>query len=701
MGSNKRYIHGSGARYFLREEDLDPLPSEEESPNLAAEIMVTAAEGLQDPLLLEDGEADPEFDYLSSDMTDQEIAHDAVEILDEGALREPILPPEEWIEKIHFAGPHQYELWPGVKADFVTIVNRFLHRDTSKNEEGKEAEEPLNLGILTGGIGAGKTRCAEVVLQYLIYWLLCHASPAKAIGMVASATINIAIFSTKFDKAKKVMYKRLRRYIDSTPWFNENHPPDHNIRNSMEWPEGIVVAPYPSTVQSAISEDMWLAVLDEANFWISSPEADRVDEVYLSLRRRMSSRFEEYDERWLILAVSSATDHNSFTEKVRPDAGIILSRSKWEAKGETFEGEPRFLIDLGNQQVAPRIVTDRKDKIHGRLLRVPVRFQKSAKADLSNFLRETYGIGVQTQRRLYGSWLQGYPWEPPTSEGDEFYVDPDPAAEIPKPRLLDSPIGRCIHVDLAVSGDWAGISCGYVEDTEWKEVEEGIMELVPRVVADFVIRWRSKIKAEELPLEKVRELIIWIAQHIPVLRVTFDGWQSKDSIQQLNKRGIVAELLSVDRSPAPHHYLKRLLAERRILVPYSSALVSELINLIVNPTNGKIDHPKRARGEGVKGSKDMADALAGMAYSCHQTLEGTADVLAPADLEFVILGQPRNRPVEPGNALAQEKPGEEAPSQKPQSYRTVSQKSSAQPFDDEPQPRRFLGSLHRLVRPGG
>ena len=553
------------------------------------------------------------------------------EELDETRVQEEILPPVDWVESLYHAGPQQYELWPGVKKSFIELTTKFFF---------EEHEKPFNLAVLSGGIGAGKTRIAEAFLHYTLYYLLCHANPPRAIGLPASAIINIALFNVKLEKAKKVMFKRLSRYIRATPWFKEKYPPNPQLKNSLDWTyldRSIIVSPYSSTVASAISEDMWIAVLDEANFWTASSETDLIDDVYFALRRRMRSRFEtESASNWLIMLVSSASDDRAFTDRMEPEADYVLKSTKWDAKGITFANEKKFFIVIPKNS-APYILQNEESHIPGaaRVLKVPERFRNEAEADISNFLRENYGIGVKTAKRLYGEWLRDVLWDDPIK--DEFLIDPDVFP--PMPRMLDHDANRYIHVDLAVTNDWCAIACGFVEDTQWKEIEEGLMELIPHIYYDFVIRWHSYDRNVELPIEKIRELILEIAKSYSIVSVTYDGWQSKDSIQLLNKKGIPAAYLSVDRTPDPHQYLKRLLYEKRISAPRSENLIRELENLIVDEKSGKVDHPSKF-SKHEKGTKDMADAMAGVAWGIHQGLEGKAKhFLNPAELEVVVIGK--------------------------------------------------------------
>ena len=63
----------------------------------------------------------------------------------------------------------------------------------------------------------------------------------------------------------------------------------------------------------------------------------------------------------------------------------------------------------------------------------------------------------------------------------------------------------------------------------------------------------------------------------------------------------------MDRTPDAYEILKSALYDQRVSIPKNKLLQSELLSLEVDAKTGKIDHPP-------SGSKDLADALAGVVY---------------------------------------------------------------------------------------
>jgi hypothetical protein len=112
----------------------------------------------------------------------------------------------------------------------------------------------------------------------------------------------------------------------------------------------------------------------------------------------------------------------------------------------------------------------------------------------------------------------------------------------------------------------------------------------------------------EINFAKIRELIYVMAKGgVPIRWVTYDSFQSRDSLQILRGKGFTSGLLSMDATPIPYDVLKTALYDTRVRFPKHDKLILELNTLEVDQKTGKVDHP-------VTSSKDIADAVAGVVY---------------------------------------------------------------------------------------
>lgn len=198
-----------------------------------------------------------------------------------------------------------------------------------------------------------------------------------------------------------------------------------------------------------------------------------------------------------------------------------------------------------------------------------------------------------------------------------------------------------IHADLAISGDRAGVAMAHVKNWDEHEVvtadEEGseVRQWVsrPNVKVDFAIAYEASKKtvpAREIQIRWVRQLIQDLrARGFIIAKVTYDGFQSADSMQILESWGIETDRVSTDRDTSIWQNLRDLFSEGRITIPFNQILLDEILSLMRMP-NGKIDHP-------IAGSKDIADAVACAAYDAvelggQEDEEGT--VAYPSEFSF-------------------------------------------------------------------
>jgi len=120
---------------------------------------------------------------------------------------------------------------------------------------------------------------------------------------------------------------------------------------------------------------------------------------------------------------------------------------------------------------------------------------------------------------------------------------------------------------------------------------------------------------DEIKFEDIRKKIYRLKDiGYNIAKISFDGWQSIDSIQTLNSSGFNAETFSIDRNPESYYTLKAAMLDGRMDFYYYKPFVEELQQL-EEIKGTKIDHPRQ-------GSKDVADAVAGVCYHAAQGTPG-------------------------------------------------------------------------------
>lgn len=165
---------------------------------------------------------------------------------------------------------------------------------------------------------------------------------------------------------------------------------------------------------------------------------------------------------------------------------------------------------------------------------------------------------------------------------------------------------RYIHVDLGLKRDRAAICMVHSPGVRNIEVEEGVFEKLPVVKMDLVHFWEAS-EGKEIDFQNIREFIKLLARKFPVGLVTYDRWQSVDTIQILKKRGINCDTHSVKRND--YDTLSTAFYDGRFSGYFHKILVEDELLKLQVLDNGKVDHP-----EGLH--DDLAQALASAVWNC-------------------------------------------------------------------------------------
>lgn len=479
--------------------------------------------------------------------------------------------------------------------------------------------------MMTGAIGIGKTTFGSIVLPYMVHWVLCLKNPQKYFSLMPGTRIAFMMMSTSEDQAREVIFGDVFARIDHSPWFKA-HPYDKSFKNQIRFPEkDIWIIPGDSAETTFEGYNILGGILDEMDSHRVTLKKDYALEGYNTISNRITSRFQD---RGLLILIGQMKKSVGFAanmyRKLLDDKGAYVSRMTiWESFGWDKYLKPdgtrdSFWFDCRRKtEISAMIaaVVDNKD-----FLEIPNFYKKRFMNDPDKALKDLAGIPPAVGNPYIGMTdkiqIAQTAWH--MRHGEKFQpVLPllDRAEFSPMFRCKDS-LRRVVHIDIAYSdqGDALGLAMGHIRELK---LVDG--ELMPYIVFDFLLRMRP-VPGREIILSDIRKIIYQLKDELrfKIKKVTLDGFQSTDTIQQLNKRHINADYLSVDRNIGPYEDLRDALYEGRLefpryMVPMSHSdpkLVDisyqELSQLIDN--GKKIDHP-------VGGSKDVADAMAGCCYT--------------------------------------------------------------------------------------
>ncbi len=473
--------------------------------------------------------------------------------------------------------------------------------------------------VLTGAIGTAKSTIALYSIAYQLYLLSCYASPHTLFDLDPSSEIIFIFQSINARLAKSVDYDRFRSMLEKSPYFKEQFPFNKEIASEMRFPNRIIVKPVSGSETGAIGQNVIGGMIDEMNFMAlvegskSSADGGMYDQaiaLYNTIARRRKSRFMVQGKLpGLLCLVSSKRYPGQFTDKKQEEAErevemfgkssiYVYDKRTWDIKPRgSFSGK-WFDLFIGDESHKPRILEEGEvvSKADAHLvMKIPEEYRMEFEMDMMNALRDVAGVStlatypfiVNRDKVMDAMRRVNIPF---TRDWVDFHST---FVEFEMGQVINPSIPRFIHVDLAVSGDSAGLVIGHVCGFKMiqKDVKETEGDYMPQIWVDGVLEIKPP-KGGEIIFHRIRELIYMMSKvGLGIRWVTFDQYQSTDSIQLLRQSGYVVGRQSMDATMTPYDFLKNALYEDRINIPYHPKLVTELISLEKDVKRGKIDHP--------------------------------------------------------------------------------------------------------------
>ncbi len=428
--------------------------------------------------------------------------------------------------------------------------------------------------VLCWGIGGGKSFLSSLAITYMVHRALCLRDPQSYYGLAPGTTIAFMNMAPTALQAQRIVFNEIRNRVQHSPWFQSEFANVQVLRSELRFPKDIVVVPGCSAETFPLGYNLLGAVVDEAAWFIEVTDGHRdyAEEIYHALQRRIRSRFLD---RGLLILISSPRHTEDFMERkireAQTNPRIYASRQAvWEVKppgtycGETFQYQD---------------------------LEVPVEYQQEFKRNPQRALRDLAAR--------------------PTEALEAFFTDPEAIEAACNPDMrcpLDEmgrwhkwfkatdQLPRYVHIDLGIKHDACGIAMAYCRPSAANPDE-------PEVVVELAWRLQAP-EGGEVDLSQVRQLALDLRRRgFNIAQVSYDGFQSVDSRQILQRQGFRTKLVSVDRDMSAYQTLKELINCGRLRMYRYEPLLKELRSLEI-VRGRKVDHPPH-------GSKDVADAVAG------------------------------------------------------------------------------------------
>jgi len=519
--------------------------------------------------------------------------------------------------------------------------------------------------ILMWGKGSGKDSTIAKCFDYQCYKLACMTNPQKFLGLGVGSPIDLVNVASNAKQAKNIFFKYLVAFIKKTrdpdtgmPWFSTKNfyfdvgtrkfkymdlrDRDGDIKQvNIEFKRGITCHSLTSDKFTGEGLTIVLGVMDEVGamrpervFGVSTGKSDdkligQYDSLGSSIRR--SSKFGK------LMCISYKYGTNCpmsimLKKASKNPRAFVRKYSTYEVRTDKSEGDLReqFRDDYEKDPEKAAMIYECKDPkfetsnlfsntfvIDGAIDTVQ-RFSINPLRNDTHTIKDI-SIGINN---LVEPWFKG---------DDEYYY--------------------ALHIDLAKGqtfngGDAIGMVLAHMQqmrvhyDKAWidyykKQYGIDLSEYQGQLRYGIVIDLAAQIvctrEAKEVRIADVRKFAIDLQEKrsFGILKVTLDRWNSAESIQEFNRKGIDAEEFSVDRSKAPYYTMKDYM-QQGIFKIYSNPIFRREAKEVLDVGN-KIDHPdistERFETEGIEnGSKDVLDGCAAVTNTLVKELAGDGEV---------------------------------------------------------------------------
>ncbi len=533
---------------------------------------------------------------------------------------------DEFLDNDYYLGKVGCDLFPKWRPDLRKVCSPL---------------ENITEWIIKGGIGIGKSYVAVIALLYKMYYISCLRDPQRFYGLGQGTPIVFGFFNIYKYLVRATSYQYLTTWLrDMSPYFKRWRVPKEGKetdKNVLTLPKHMSVALGAQAIH-ALGQNILGGLADEAEFGksksMTSTEKSQIADLYGQVRDRIDSRFMQAGgaNPGLLILISSAKDYESFLEphtKARRDEETVhvSSYALYEVRTDKFGESDTFKVELGDKFNQSRILTgidtdDVQPREGSVVIDVPVEFLPTFRFDIDTAIRNVAGVPTRGSllfypqrnqlKALLESCKRRHPFSIDTVElslsdevriEDYFLID-DVTKMVMKSSKIRAPrhhpkAYRYVHVDLAKNRDAAGLAmvCLPLVRGVDRVVDDRVIPTSDFVVfADIMLRIKAA-EGSEIDFSKVSGFILFLRKvcRFLIRKVTYDQYQSTESIQKFKKLKILSEELSVDRNPGPYRALKQICREGRFDGYYYDPFYSEMIGLEDRTGDGgsvknKIDH---------------------------------------------------------------------------------------------------------------
>ncbi len=500
----------------------------------------------------------------------------------------------------------------------------------------------------------GKSTIIIVSILYHLYLLSCINKPQLLYGLSSATSIVFPIMGAKPNVVNKVIYAPMRKLLESMPYFQQHMMPNKLIDSEMYFEEkNVRVVKAGGDEDAILGEAVIGGCIDEINFMnvvlrskkaeVTSGRAglyDQAEQTHNRMVSRKKGRFTYPGPMIGIVFPSSSTRYRgdftdkrkAFIEKEGITTTYIYNKRQYEVTPASRYSGETFRLLIGNDiSHDTRVLRDDEEVVEGSWVEeVPIEYLEDFKNKPHEALRDVMGISHNAMSPFIKSRFKVFECVEFGKEkgiesflvNDHVVLGVDGMPQVKLHHYCHNPSRpRYVHIDLSRNGDRCGVAMlrfdGLVQVTR----RDGA-DLLPSATVEMACTIEPDAN-NEIDIAEVRAFVrsLKTKYGYPIKAVTYDGFDSRESIQAWRKDGMPAKEVSVDKTSTPYKQFRDAMYDRRIALLDDPDLLSEILELEYDENKDKVDHS-------VIGKKDLSDAVCAAYTSlCERrsTWHGTAE----------------------------------------------------------------------------
>ncbi|MAG72851.1 hypothetical protein CL620_00925 [archaeon] len=478
-----------------------------------------------------------------------------------------------------------------IQTEIVKQSTQIFKEDTLQKYMGDDAGSDYynkytqNEVICQLGKGSGKDHCSRIALARTVYLLHCLRDPIGYYGKATGVYIDLLNLAVNAQQAQRVFFEPLKNLLLSSPYFNEvGFEP--RVSEIFFFSRPVRCFSGHSESEGWEGYEVLSVVLDEISAFKTDSELKgdlrskgSASAIYNMSKLSVMSRFPEVGK---VILLSFPRYKGDFIQQRYSSAVDKNEPKTWYIKASTWDVNP----------------TIERHQLESEYIRNPIEARARFECEPPS-MEDAYFRDADLVRNAF------------TYHDDP--IDEDGAFK-PWFNSEDGKV-RYMHIDLGLKRDRAALCM--VHGGGFTEIKTSMgTELLPVVNVDLVYYWEA-IPGQEINFSSVRQMIIDLSRKFDVASVTFDQWQSVDMVQTLRSLGVNADFHSVKKTD--YDTLMTAIYDKRLRGYWNEILVEDELLKLRLLNNAKIDHP-------TKGTKDLADALAGAVFACAKNISHDTEI---------------------------------------------------------------------------